>query len=188
MSDGDQRVRRAEALVRDLLRRRLVAAAIDPEPLERFVECRGGAPKPVRDGSEVAVATWRHWSDVEERSSGADGELAGWRIQRLVDPPSDATLTDELAVAAAALAIELPGDARLAQVTHLTVAPGRRLARVEWHRYHDGIRVAGDQLVVYVHPETRQAVQCLRRWRALRLSTGPLPPLALEPGVESGSA
>lgn len=188
MSDGDARVRRAEALVRDLLRRRLVAAAVDPEPLERFVECRGGAPKPIRGWSEVVVATWRHWSDVEERSAGGDGELAGWRIQRLADPPSDATLADELAVAAAALAVELPGDARLAQVTHLTVAPGRRLARVEWHRYHEGIRVAGDQLIVYVHPETRQVVQCLRRWRALRLSTGPLPPLAAEPGAGIGPA
>lgn len=186
MSDGDARVRRAEALVRDLLRRRLVAAAIEPEPLERYVECRAGAPKPIRDGSEVPVATWRHWSDVEERSSGGDGELTGWRIHRLADPPCDATLADDLAVAAAALAVELPADARLAHVTHLKVAPGRRLARVEWHRYHDGIRVAGDQLVVYIHPETRQAVQCLRRWRVLRLSTGPLPPLAAEPRVESG--
>jgi len=176
--------RRAEALVRDLLRQRLVAAGIDPEPLERFVECRAAAPAPTQAGSEVTVGTWRHWSDVEQRSGGDDGELEGWRIPRLADPPSEATLPDDLAVAAAALAVDLPSDARLAHVTHLTRGPGRRLARVEWHRYHEGIRVADDSLVVFVHPETKQAVEYLRRWRVLRLASGPLPALLPEPGAE----
>lgn len=172
--------KRAEDFVRELFRRRLAGAGMAAEAVERFVQCEAGQPAAWSGGREVAVRTWRYWSELVVYSDGPTGWVEGWRIPGLADVPTEKPLSDEAAVAAARTAVDLPEGAELAHVTRVPWN-GQLLARVEWHRVHEGIRVAGDEVVVTIHPGTRQAVEYFRRWRTLRISRGPLPTVPSPP-------
>ena len=186
MTDSAALTTQALAFVRGLFRHRLAAARIGPEPLERFCHCEGEPPARTKDGIEVRVRTWRHWSDLRV-ISGVETGLEGWSIPRLADPPTQSTLSDEAAVAAARTGVDIPADAEVAHVSHLEIAPGCRVARVEWRRVHQGIVVADDQLVVMIHPGTKQVLDFFKRWRKLRLVRGPLVAVTLAKPKATGT-
>jgi hypothetical protein len=150
-----------------VLDRRLTAAGIAGRA-DRFYRLAAGDLATTPDGYAVRVSTWRHWSDASEIRDLERGDVLGWRLDRLADPPTGRRLTLEQAADAVAAVEPLPEDARVGSFRHLERSPGVLLAAIEWVRVVDGVRVDGDVIRAEVHPDTRALVSYFRKWRTLR--------------------
>ena len=130
------------------------------------------APRSYAAGSEVRVFTWKHWSSAFIQFEEDREEPMGWVVDRYADPRNEDEVSREEAFDLAATLVDLPPGAEPAVFSHTEFAPGRKLARVEFHRIHEGLRVDGDFLQVTFHPTTHRRVESRCKWRSLRLRGG----------------
>src|SRR4030042_2892178 len=153
-----------------ILSRRLKRGGVSASQPQTYFQCEAEDPRSFPGGSEVRVHIWGHWSDARVELDAQNGELMAYSIDRYGDPRNDEELTQEEALANVQNAIEIPADAVLKSFYHFEFVPGRKLARLEWERIYQGLRVEGDYLYVSIHPQTLRIVEFARKWRKLRLT------------------
>ncbi|NLX21197.1 MAG: hypothetical protein GXY55_05925 [Phycisphaerae bacterium] len=160
---------KAEDLVVRMLKARLVRGGISTTRPEWYFQVERTDPQPQPAGWQVRVRTWRHWSDARVHLDADGGEVMHRCVDRLAEPPTDARLSQEEALRAAAGAMEIPRDARLSGFGHEPFADGGyQVARLEWEHYIKDVRVDGDYLWVQIHPITRRLVAYGLKWRKLK--------------------
>lgn len=169
MSENDEISKRACEFVERLLRRRLRLAGIPQSLAPRSFECEPQAPRPWARGTEVRVRVWRHWSDARVEHDEERGDTLRWTLDRLVEPASEQEMELEDAVRAAQECIKLPEDAELDAFFHFQLARNTKVACLRLKRVVDGMRVDGDCLELYIHPQTRRVIDFFRKWRDLDL-------------------
>jgi hypothetical protein len=107
--------------------------------------------------------------DARVHLDAESGEVMHRCVDRLAEPPTDARLSQEEALRAAAGAMEIPRDARLSGFGHEPFADGGyQVARLEWEHYIKDVRVDGDYLWMQIHPITRRLVAYGLKWRKLK--------------------
>jgi hypothetical protein len=169
MSPSDQMKSSAVNEVTNMLLRRLERGGISTSRPEFYFQCKGEEPQTYPGGSQVRVQTWRHWSDARVEINVDSGKLMSWSIVRYSDPANDREISQEEALLTAGKAVLIPADAVLQRFYHFNYAPKHKLARLEWERFYNGLRVDGDYLWVSIHPGTHRIVEFARKWRKLRL-------------------
>lgn len=169
MSLSDQMKSSAVNEVTNILLRRLERGGISTSRSEFYFQCKAEEPQTYPGGYQVRVQTWRHWSDARVEINADSGELMSWSIVRYSDPSNDREISQEEALLMAAKAVLIPADAVLQRFYHFNYAPKHKLARLEWERFYNGLRVDGDYLWVSIHPGTHHIVEFARKWRKLRL-------------------
>jgi len=165
MSDPDPQERAAEALVRELMQRRLEKAGVVTGRPELYYQCEHDQRRDFEGGSEVRVKVWRPWSNARVDLDTDEGALYGYSVARYSDPPTEAELTTEQAVAAAAKSVEIPPDAELESCQTLRLGRGRHVVRLQWRHVVRGMRVEGDCLRVVLHPDSGRVIEYYCRWR-----------------------
>lgn len=157
-------------LVAELLSRHLEVGGVYTSRPDFYFQCEAEEPREYIAGFEIRVKTWWHWSDARVIFDGDNGELMAYSINRYADPPNCEEMTQKEAIATVTKAIQVPSDAVLKSFYHFEYAPQRKLARLEWERFHQELRVDGDYLFVSIHPKTHRIVEFARKWRTLRLT------------------
>ena len=160
----------AEGFVAKLFSHRLEAGGIVPDAPELYFQCQADEPQAYPGGFQVRVHTWRHWSDARVFLDSDSGEMMGFSIDRYADPPNEDEMTQEDALAAFSKTTEIPVDAVLKTFYHFDFLTKHKLARLEWKRIYQGLRVDGDTLRVTLHPKTHRIVEYFRKWRKIRLT------------------
>lgn len=169
MAADDLKLKAAEVVNR-LLSRRLKRGGMSTSQPETYFQCDAEDPRFFLGGSEVRVHIWGHWSDARVEFDAQSGEPMAFSIDRYADPPNQEEISQEKALAAVKKMIEIPSDAVLKNFYHFNFTSQHKLARLEWKRYHRGLRVDGDYLYVSVHPKTFRIVEYARKWRKLGLA------------------
>ena len=169
MREIDPFKQKAVDTVNQLLSNRLKSMGISTVRPDFYFQCEATEPREFSGGFEVRVKTWRHWSKAMVELNAETGELMGYSIDGYSYPPIDQEMTKEEALAIATKKIEIPGDAVLNNFYHFNYAPQCKLARLEWDRIYQGLRVDGDYLYVSIHPKTLRIVEYARKWRRLNL-------------------
>ena len=170
MSMPEQFKKAAVETVTRILSDRLKLAGISTTRPDFYFQCEANELREFPGGVEVRVKTWFHWSEAIVELDGNTGELMAYSIDRYAEPSNDQEMTQEEALAVASRKIELPDDAVLRSFNHFIFAPNCKLARLEWERFHQGLRVDGDYLFVTIHPQTHRIVMVDRKWRTLHLT------------------
>ncbi len=153
-----------------LLTGRLRRAGAKSSRPDWYFQCEPAPPPEAYSGGwQVRVRTWRYWSDAAVHLDGQSGELMYRCVDRLSDPPTQASLTREQAEQLAASAVQIPRDARLKSVQDEPFSKDRTLTRLEWSHVVGGLPVEGDYLRVLLHPQTGRAVSIARRWRPVNI-------------------
>jgi len=166
----DQMKESAVNTVRELLSKRLKSGGISTTRPDFYFQCEAIEPRSHSEGFEVRVKTWRFWSKATVQLNADTGDLMAYSIDRYSDPSNDKEMTREEALRVAAKKIEIPADATLRSFYHFNFAPNCKLARLEWERIYQGLRVEGDYLYVSIHPKTLRIVEFARKWRVLKLT------------------
>lgn len=151
--------------VQRLLAGRVRRAGAAPGPADWYFQCEATPPTPYPGGWQVRVRTWRHWSDVAVDFDAESGQRMVRCVDRLAEPATDKRLSPEEAERAVSEHWPIPAGARFAGITHEEFASGIVLTRAEWRHWHDQLRVEGDFLRAWIHPETRALVAVRQKWR-----------------------
>lgn len=168
----DDLARAAEREVETVLARRLVVAGMRTAAPLCWAQAMALRTERWSGGSQVRVATWRHWSRATVRVDARTGAVCAWSVPRLALPrlPDDADGAT-LAALAAALA-PAPAGAEFARRQWIDLGGGARVGRVVWRHRAGTALVEGDYHAVDVQPETRALVGVEWRWHE------PAPPAA----------
>lgn len=169
MSLSEEMKKSAIDTAMNILSKRLKQGGISTSRPDFYFQCEVEEPRPYSGGFEVRVNTWRHWSDALVEFNADGGQLMKCSVRSYADPPNGEEMSQEEAIVAASKAINIPADAVLKTFYHFNFAPKRKMARLEWERFHQGLRVDGDYLWVTIHPRTLRIVEFARKWRTIRL-------------------
>jgi len=169
MSTPEEMKSSAIERVTEVLSRRLRQGGRSTGQPDLYFQCEADEPQAYPGGFQVRIHTWRHWSDARVAFDADTGEVMAYSILRYADPLNDEEMTREEALAAASEAIQVPDDAVLKTFYHFEYGKNRKLARLEWKRIYQGLRVDGDTLRVTLHPKTHRIVEYFRKWRKLNL-------------------
>ncbi len=165
--EGTSRTVAARFLVLRLLSARLKRAGIEPQPPHRFFVLTPGAEEPYAGGTQVRVATKRHWSDARAEFGPDDADPLGWRIDRLADSPVRSAPDRRAVYQLVERLVPPPLGATRPVVEPVGPARPERAWRVSWSHDEHGIVVDGDRFVVEIHPENRRVVAVRRWWRTV---------------------
>ncbi len=165
----DQRVYRAESLLREVLvqERRAVAPEEATDLAERLWLRAMESKELGRGQRSVRICAWEQVTLATVEWNVEKGKLAGWIDDRHFRDSAPVELDVESALKIAAEKVVVPSSAKLVEARLDASSPTRSVFHLRWHHYYKKLWVEGDFIHVLINPTTRRLISLTRKWRKM---------------------